>query len=346
MGDWKFLPFYERPTIRFPGFIIGEVLISAVLGLMFLAAHSRSIGNRVFEDWSWLLGVLISVAMLCLYYATHTLRTLLPEMHSRLGPNNREAYTAMVKRIFSDRNFVLSGVFFGLLNCGVGYGFGLPYAESLAVATILIGYFLAGFVCGMAVFGIYGVFVSVTEFSRKAKRFFDFTSPDGCGGTLFFGEALVVFSSVTLVVGIVISIYIWKAHWAGSPAWWFTPLQYSWMVFPYVMSLIVLIAPAVPINNELRKYKMEQELVLQDRLAKIRKHLEETQLDAGGRKELREDYEFQQRVRKSLHEMRTWPYGLNANLQYLTVFVASLFASLSSVLPWVKLFPQIPGTQY
>ena len=57
-------------------------------------------------------------------------------------------------RILSDRNLVLAGLFFGLLNCGFGYAFGLPYSKALAVATILSGYFLAGSVCGLAVFGI------------------------------------------------------------------------------------------------------------------------------------------------------------------------------------------------
>lgn len=340
MSDLKFLPFYERPTMRFPGSLVGEVLISALLGLAFLAAHSVSIGNKVFEDWNWLLGALISAAMLCLYYATHTLRSLLPEMDVRSGAGDSEAYMAALRRILSNRNFVLAGIFFGLLNCGFGYGFGLPYSEGPAVVTILSGYFLAGFVCGMAALGIYGVSVSISAFSRKAKRFFDFTSPDGCGGTLFLGEALVVFSSVTLIVGVMISVYILKAHWTGDNTWWVVSLKYFWMVFPYVMSLVVLIAPAVPINNELRAYKMEQELVLQDRLTKIRKRLEEDQLDAAGRKELREDYEFQQSVRKDLHGMRTWPYGLGANLKYLTVFVASLFASVDSVLSWInRYFP-------
>jgi ribosomal protein S15P/S13E len=336
MDDLKFLPFYERITLRFPGYIVGKILISILLGLTFLAAHYVSIGNNVFEDWSWFLSALISTAMLCLYYATYTLRTMLPEMNMRLGSDGDKVYMDPLKCVLSDRNFVLVGLLFGLLNCGLGYCFGPPNFEGLAVITIFSGYLLAGFVCGMAVFGIYGVSVSINAFSSKTRRSFDFTSPDRCGGTLFLGEALVVFSSVTLIVGVMISVYILKAHWTNDNVWWITSLKFFWIAFPYVMSLVAMIAPAVPINKELREYKMEQEAILQDRLTEIRKHLEGNQLDASKRRELREDYEFQTNLRENLHRMRTWPYGLSANLKYLAVFIVNLFTSIESASAWVK----------
>lgn len=330
MEDPKFLPFYERMTIRFPVYVIGKLLVSAFLGLIFLAAHYVSIGNRVFNDWSWFLSVLISTAMLCLYYATHTLRTIFPEMDMRLRPDGDEVYMTPLKRILSDRNFILAGLFFGLLNCGFGYTFGLPYLKGLAVFTILGGFFLAGFVCGMAVFGIYGILVAINAFSRKAKRSLDFTSPDRCGGTVFLGEALVVISSGMLITGVMISIYILKADWTGDNTWWITSLKWFWVAFPYVMSLVALIAPAVGIHKALEEYKMVEEVVFRDRLAELRKRLENNKLGATVRGALRADYEFRRIMREDLHRMRTWPYGLSSNLKYLTVFVANFFASVDS----------------
>lgn len=335
MDDQKFLPFYDRLTIPFLGNIVSKVLVSALPGLAFLVAHYATIGNTVFKDWSWFLSVVISTAMLCLFYATHTLRTIFPEMDRRLQPDDDEVYMIPLKRVLSDRNFVRAGFFFGLLNCGVAYSFGLP-GQGLSVVTILSGYFLAGFACGMAVHGIYGVSVSISEFSRKAKHSFDFTLPDRCGGTVFLGQALVVISSVTLIGGVMISVYILNADWTRENTWWITSLKAFWIGFPYVMSLVALIAPAVPINKVLREYKMEQEVVLQDRLTEIRNLLEGNQLEVAERKELREDYEFQTSIRKDLHRMRTWPYGLNANLKYLAVFVPNLFASVESASEWIK----------
>jgi len=336
MDDLKFLPFYERLTIRFPGYIAGKILVSALLGIAFLAAHYVSTGDKVFKDGSWFLGVLIGTAMLCLYYATHTLRTILPEMAVRLGPDGDEVYMSPLKRILSDRNFVLAGLIFGLLNCGFGVSFGLPYSRWPSLITILSGYLLAGFVCGMAVYGIYGVSVSLSAFSRKAKPSFDFTSPDRCGGTVFLGDALIVFAAVTLVVGVMISVYILKVDWTRENTWWITSLKGFWIAFPYVASLVALIAPAVPLNEALRDYKTEQEVVVQDRLTEIRNRLESNQLDVTVRKELREDYDFHTNIRKDLYKMRTWPYGLSAHLKYLSVFVANLFASVDSVLKWIE----------
>jgi hypothetical protein len=337
MDEQKFLPFFERLLIRFPGYnMVGEVLVSMFLGLAFLAAHYMSIGNKVFVDWSWFLSVVITNGMLCLYYGMYTFRNLLTEMEMRLRPDGNEVYMISLKRILSDRHFVLAGLFFGILTCWVEYSFGLPYSDGHAELTILMGFFLGGFVHGLPALAIYGIFVSIGEFSRKAKRSFDFTSLDRCVGTQFLGEALVKFSLLFLLAGVMISISIMKSKWLGENTEWIRMLKYLWIVLPYVFSLFALIAPAVPINKELRQYKMEQDIVLQNSLAEIRKQLKENQLDAAKRMDLREDYKFQQSVREDLHRMRTWPYGMDANLQYLAGFVPSLFASVHSASTWLN----------
>ena len=138
--------------------------------------------------------------MLCLYIATSTLHALLSRM-AIYSAHNR-AYHDRLKDTLSDRNFVFVGAFFGTLNCVLGYSFGLPYSNGPAIISILFGYFLVGFVSGMGVLGIFGVFVAMSVFARELKPSLDFTSPDNCGGTQFIGEALVVFSSVTLIAGV------------------------------------------------------------------------------------------------------------------------------------------------
>ena len=308
-----FEPFFVKLSLPYLSSSLTKTLVSAVLGLAFLAAHYRSVGEKAFDDWSWFLSLLIATAMLTLYYATHVLQSIIPEMDRWLSPESNAVYMSPLQRILSDLNFRLAGVFFGVLNCGFGFAFGLPYSETPAVLTLLSGYFLAGFVCGMAAWGILGVSVAISAFSRKMNRF-DFTSPDRCGGTLFLGEALVVFSSVTLIVGVMISFYILKMEWTRPEEWWVILLKCVWIAFPYLMSLIALFVPAIPINKSLRQYKMEQDIELQGSLGKLRTRLEDDKIDPDKRKELREDYDFQTNIREQLHRMRTWPYGLGANL--------------------------------
>lgn len=341
MADSTLIPFYERLTYGFPG-IFAKVLISILLGLAFLVPHYLIVENKVFDDWSWFLSVLITIAMLNLYYATHKFRAILPEMDTRLPSDGDKVYMTPLKSVLSDRNFILAGSFFGLLNCVFGLYFGLPYNESLERTTILWGYFLAGFVCGMAVFGIYGISLSISAFARKAKASFDFTSPDRCGRTLFLGEALVVFSSVTLVVGVMITVYIWMTDWAAEITWEINSIKYFWVAFPYVMSLVALFAPAIPINKALREYKSEQEADVLSRLTKIRNRLADDRIQAKERKELREDYEFQTGIREKVYNMRTWPFGLRANGKYLTVFMSNLLVTVKSSSNWLdNVFPDL-----
>jgi hypothetical protein len=335
MGSLQFLPFYERLTAGIPGNIFSRAFISLLLGLVFLAAQYASIGNMVFYDWSWFLGLLITTMMLCLYIATYTLHELLSRMAIYLSPDN-QAYRVCLKDTLSDRNFVVAGSIFGALNSVIGYCFGLPYSDGPAIISILFGYFLVGFVGGMAVLGIYGVFVAVRVFSRELKPSLDFTSPDNCGGTLFVGEALVVFGAVTLIAGVMISIYILKTNWADHHTWGIIALKSFWIVFPYIMSLVILIIPAIPVHIELRNYQLEQEESLKKQLATIRRALEDNQSDGAKRKELRDDHEFLQNVRLELHRMRLWPYGIGASSKYIIILVTNLTTTFSTISGWLK----------
>lgn len=334
MDSSQFLPFYERLSARFSGHIFGRVLISVLLGLAFLVAQYASVGNMIFADWSWFLGLLIGAMMLCLYVATFTLHALLSRMATYSEQGSRACQDCL-KHILSDRNYVVAGAFFGVLNCVLGYSFGLPYTNAPEVLSILFGYFLVGFVGGMGVLGIYGVFVAISAFSQDLKSVIDITSPDNCGGTQFIGEALVVFSSVTLIAGVMISICIVETHWSGTPAGWVVALRYFWLAFPYVMSLIILFAPAVPLHIELRSYKLEQENIFRKRLASIRQSLEKPQLDGINRKELRDDYEFGQGARRELHQMRLWPYGISASSKYIVILIANSIATFT-LSGWLK----------
>ncbi len=70
---------------------------------------------------------------------------------------------------------------------------------------------------------------------------------------------------------------------------------------------------------------------MQGSLGKLRTRLEDDKIDPDKRKELREDYDFQTNIREQLHRMRTWPYGLGANLKYLVILIANLFGTVEAV---------------
>lgn len=328
-------PFYDAVTDRFPAGGISKIILGLLLGLLFLIPHYLSVRNTLFNDWSWFLGVLITVALLSLFYATYTFQNLLQKMDRRTSPEKRDLYMSKTKRILSDRNFLIIGVLFGFINAGMGISFGLPYSTALEIGTILGGYWIAGFVCGMAIWGIYGASATIAAYSRSAKSSFDFTSLDKCGGTRFIGEALVVFSSVTLIVGVMISIYIVKTSWAYQEELWVTLSRFFWIAFPYGWALIALIAPVVPLSRALREYQVDEEFLIKKELKRIKKCLADENSTVQQGKELREEYEFQQTIRAKLYQMRTWPFSLSMNVRYTSIFMANIIASAASSYEWI-----------
>ena len=329
-------PFYDRITLRLPGPspIIWKVFFCAFLGLSFLVAHFRTVGAAMFGDWSWLLSVLITSSLLLLYYATHTLRGMLPQMDRRLNKKGeeyyraRQAYFVSLKKTLRDRNFVLAGLLFGAINCLMGYSFGVPYPEARGRATIFAGFFVVGFICGMAALGIYGVLDMIKAFMGgmgEENGGLDYSAPDGSGGTLFLGEALVKFGSVTLTMGVLIALYIVNFQWVGD-GYLIKALRWFWIAFPFAASLIVVLAPSAEINRVLSEYKVEKEELLDDKLAELRTLSDDPNLNMSEREAARKDYEYYNKLRAEVYKMRTWPYNISSSLQYVGIFIGNAAA--------------------
>ena len=335
-GTWR--PFFDHFGDRTSGIIITlRLAIAIALGLPFLVLHYslRALGESDKNDWSWFLALLVTTAMICVYYATHTLKILIAQINARLAKPVQPAAASPIT-ILSNRNFVISGLIFGALNCGVGNVLGPPYSKQATLLIILFGYFVAGFVCGLAVWGICCIPKLVKPFARSTDLPFDFTSPDHCGGTAFVGDALIVFGSVTLIVGVTISIYILKTSWTYQNPQWVILLRDGWVVFPYVCSLFVLLAPAVPVHEALQIYKTKQDVQLENELTAIRKKLEDQTTASVDRRELRDEHDFLQNRRKDLHAMRTWPFSLGADAKYLSVFTVTGVGHVATAAEWVN----------
>ena len=335
MSQPGFQPFYEVITERLPGpsSVIWKVFLPLILGLIFLVAHFRSIGKVMFSDWSWLLSVLISSSLLLLYYATSTLRGILPQIDRRLQKKGEayhrenQPYFMSIKRTLGNSKFLLAGLFFGSLNCWMGYSFGVPYGGLAGRVTIFSGFFVVGFICGMAALGIYGVLDTIKALMRTENIEIDYSAPDGSGGTLFLGEALVKFGSVTLVMGVLIAIFIVNFKWAASPDNdLIKALKWFWIAFPFALSLLVLLAPSAEINRKLSDYKVVEEDRIDDNLAELRILSVDPALTAAEREAARKDYEYYNKLRAEVYKMRTWPYNVNSSLQYAGMFIGNVAA--------------------
>lgn len=332
-----FYPFYERGVDAVPGGFIGRVLFAIALGVAVLGIHYLGIGGEVFKNYGWVLSIIVMVAGLSLFYATHTFRMLLPKLAGRLRRERQAGFLALIELHLSDRKFFIAGLVFGSLNSLMGVVFGLPgvYDTLPAKAFILTGYFVAGFVCGLALWGIIGVIRCISAMADDNDSFFDYTSHDKCGGTQFIGWALLVFSAVTLIVGVLITVYISLTDWQRKGSMIVEVLYAGWIVLPYIASVFVLIVPAISINRSLVRYQIEKDRRFIESIKSIFDELESKGITSERKSELYADYEFQTNMRKELHEMRTWPFSVGANSTYFFSMASSCFATYESVNKWL-----------
>ena len=189
--------------------------------------------------------------------------------------------------------------------------------------ALFTGFFVVGFICGMAALGIFGVLHVIKTFMRASDLEKDYSAPDRCGGMLFLGEALVKFSSVTLVMGVLIAIFIVNFPWTGRDKIIVKAVMWFWIAFPFFLSLLVLLAPATEINRVLSDYKVKEEDKMDSRLAILRIKIDDPNLPAADQEAARKDYEYYAKVRSEIYDMRTWPFGISSSVQYATLFVTN-----------------------
>lgn len=328
-----FQPFYERIPNRFAIPFIGKLLISILLGFSFLGPRYWAMGEEILNDWSWLLGMLIVVAMMSIYYATHTFRAMFPHLNVRLQSQDttaiNDAYFSKVERYLSDRMFLYTGLLFATLNCGIGRILETDYEKPWAGITIYLGYFIAGFVCGLAVCGIRGVVVSLSSYFEHRPRV-DYTNPDECGGYLFLGDALIVFAGVTLIVGLMISLYIVETL-GQSESIFPRVTMWLWIALPFVLSLTILLAPATRTNRALMSHKIQKEVELAMAIDTAKKALLQKGVNADRQKELRDEIEYHDKLRARLHNMRAWPFNTRSNIKAGILFISNAYIAFESV---------------
>jgi len=259
-----------------------------------------------------MVGLMITGAMLGLFYATSTLIELVAEADTRISAPSKNSYVKPVRFWLSDGKFILAGTAFGTLNCLMGYSFGIPYHTPSSKLTIFLGFFIVGFVAGMAAYGLPGV-VGLAREIAKANPPLDYRDLDRCGGTSFLGQALIKFSVLNLVMGVMISIYIVFAPWTHRNLAPVRILRWAWIAFPYIVSSAHLIGPGGAIHGLLGRYKKETQNKLATELKSIKGELKAS---GGKDKELREDLEYNLKLQRELYEMHTWPFSLSSIVHY------------------------------
>jgi hypothetical protein len=308
--------------------------LAVALGLVFFIPRFLTSRPTIFHDLSWMVGLMITAATLFLYYATSTLQNLVMEAEARLPASSRHLYMKPLQSWLSDRKFVIAGAAFGVLNCIMGYSFGLRPSPLPGKITIYFGYFVVGFVSGMAAYGVTGVYGFVHGFVRAEPQL-DYQDPDKCGGTSFLGSALVKFSVLNLVMGVMISIYIefapWTNHDGKHPA--VHVLMWAWIAFPYLVSLAHILGPGAALHALLQSYKTRTQREVAAEVKRIRASL---QMQNGNNKALREDLDYQLKLQAELYRMNTWPFSFASIVHFALAFCADVVPAYFEVVKLVN----------
>jgi len=275
-----------------------------------------------------MLALVISCAALFQYYATATFRNALPQMKVRLNEENANSLLKYVNLVLSDWEFVKAGLFFGVLNTFMGILFGLPtdYRGYWPAAISYIGFFVAGFVCGIPVRGIYGAWRVVDAFAKDQTLKVNYGAHDGRGGMEFIGAALVRFAAVTLTEGVMIAWYILHTQWSRSHNPYVNLVLLFWATWPFIVSTFVLVAPCVRLHQRLERAKREEDDRLQDKIRAI-----ESQVDNASSQQaetLLKRYEHYNERRVALDRMRTWPYGYSSKIKYGSIFLINVLVAV------------------
>lgn len=342
----EFEPFYDRIAAN----VCGKVVLVFGIGGLFLLVYAMATHWRL-DVHQITLACLISCAVLFQYYATDTFRDALPEMVKKLKDkvpespannlpekekkaknNGSERLKAKVDLVLSDKRFKIWGLSFAIVNLLFGFLFGLPAAYPWPGPALASwgGFLLAGFVCGIPVCGVYGVWQTVRTFAKDPDLEMDFYAPDNCGGFAFIGQALIRFAMVTAFEGILIGTYILKMPWSHLNKPYVQVLLGSWIAWPFLVSTFVLFVPVCSLHRALKKKKEKEDERIQANLRKIDEKIELAE-DSQCLEDLLKKYNHFAARREAVYRTKTWPYDFETKVSYFGVTAANFGGAVKQV---------------
>ncbi|MCH7816043.1 MAG: hypothetical protein IIC60_05685 [Proteobacteria bacterium] len=209
-----------------------------------------------FKQYCWILGIIISTALMALYIATDLFRRSVAIMNELEG--DKLVSSLIIKDWMNDKRYLMAGFGFATLTIGVSHLFGVPadlHATSFSLAMIYVGFFLSGFTCGLGLQGIVSIIVMYLKFAPNLQHSLDPNDPDGNGGIKKLGDALWFFGMLIGAVGILISIYMFGVQWANVYKDYVRIIFLMWLSLPYIIAISVVLIPGLAVRRQVDYYK-------------------------------------------------------------------------------------------
>lgn len=221
--------------------------------LNFLALPDKSV---FFEQETWILGAIISTAILALFIATEVHRGNFKLIDRLLG-NNRLS-DELVQGWLSDRAYLRAGLIFAVMSVTVAHLLGVPKAFHVGLwplISIYLTYFVSGFTAGMGLWSIFGVVVLYLKFAPLLPHTLDPQDPDGVGGIKLLGNSLWFFATLVAAVGLLIAVYLFSVDWVFMEQEAIRLLFSVWLALPFVLAISIVLLPGLAVRRQVSRFK-------------------------------------------------------------------------------------------
>ena len=268
----SFHPFFD-PLIDGQQLSWGKkVSIAVALGAAYLLLQYYSLSDKMdyFTHCCWILGTIISTAVLALYISAEIFRRTLVTIYQL------ESGAATCERIIHDwlsnRFYLIAGFSFATTNTTVGHVLGVPaefYETPIALSSIYIGMFAAGFAAGMGILGIIAIILLYLRFAPNLLHALDPLSPDGTGGIKKLGDTLWFFGALSGLVGVLVSIYMFRVQWTNMHTDFVQMVFLFWISLPYLFAVSIVLIPGLAVRRHVSYYKRYKVRQLKREKAKL-----------------------------------------------------------------------------
>ena len=328
--DHRFEPFYEKLGMPNLGRTTRPWVNALLLGGGFAALHLSVLDTFTSTDTSLVLAALIAVTPMLLHIGSRRVIAVADELEARFGQAEAIHYLDLLRRHLPDRLFLGVACAVGIVNVLFGHLFGPPYEAVGPRTTILFGYFLAGFVNGVPLAGIIGLYFVFNQLAPALRGKLNYSAPDRAGGISFIGSAIANLAGCILCAGVLGSVYIVATEWTNKSNYWVHALIWAWIMVPYLTALAVLTLNARGLHRLLVDHKHCSAKRIAQEIEETLCHLQQPDLSPEARTDFREHVSFLLALQSDLYAMHTWPYRAGTTMAMLVVLVPNVSATLAS----------------
>lgn len=267
-----FYPFYDPNRAGGCLSYTSKSAISLSIGGTYIIAQYLAMPDTsvFFSQYCWILGAIISTAIMSLYIATDVFRVSLETVNKFQGNNKISSH--IVQHWLSNYHYGLAGLFWGAANMGVAHLLGIPgdlHSSPLSLSMMYLGFFLAGFTAGMGVLAIVAVIALYLKLAPNLEHALDPNDPDGNGGIKKLGDSLWFFAMLIAAVGILVSIYMFGVKWQFMHLAYVRSIFLIWISLPYLVAISVVLIPGLAVRRHVSHYKAHRELQLKQTKAEL-----------------------------------------------------------------------------